>query len=66
MKSNRSRSHLKYLVVVLACVVSMLLHVERAAAAETGYHHGFQLWRWFGRRNDNIAMSFSIRIGVVW
>lgn len=36
------------------------------AAAETGYHHGFQLWRWFGRRNDNIAMSFSIRIGVVW
>ena len=35
-------------------------------AAETGYHHGFQLWKWFGRRNDNIAMSFSIRLGIVW
>jgi len=31
--------------------------------AETGYHHGFQLWKWLGTRNDNIAMSFSIRIG---
>lgn len=31
--------------------------------AETGYHHGFQLWKWLGTRNDNVAMSFSIRIG---
>lgn len=31
--------------------------------AETGYHHGFQLWKWLGAKNDNIAMSFSIRIG---
>ncbi|MBP3426446.1 MAG: hypothetical protein J6K81_07010 [Rikenellaceae bacterium] len=35
-------------------------------AAETGYHHGFQLWKWFGRRNDRIAMSFSIRLGVLF
>ena len=35
-------------------------------AAETGYHHGFQLWKWFGKRNDNIALSFSIRIGYIW
>lgn len=35
-------------------------------AAETGYHHGFQLWDWFGSRNDNIALSFSIRLGFVW
>ena len=34
--------------------------------AETGYHHGFQLWNWFNTKNDNIAMSFSIRLGVVW
>lgn len=34
--------------------------------AETGYHHGFQLWKWLGCRNDNIALSFSIRIGYVW
>ena len=36
------------------------------SASETGYHHGFQLWNWFGRSNDNIALSFSIRLGVVW
>lgn len=35
-------------------------------AAETGYHHGFQLWKWLGKRNDNIALSFSIRIGYNW
>ena len=35
-------------------------------AAETGYHHGFQLWKWFGNRIDNIALSFSIRIGYIW
>ena len=35
-------------------------------ASETGYHHGFQLWKWLGRRNDNIALSFSIRIGYIW
>lgn len=34
--------------------------------AETGYYHGFQTWQWFGRHNDNIAMSFSIRLGVLW
>ncbi len=31
--------------------------------AETGYHHGFALWNLFGSRNDNIALSFSIRLG---
>ena len=31
--------------------------------ADTGYHHGFQVWNWFGTRNDNIALSFSIRLG---
>lgn len=31
--------------------------------AETGYHHGFQLLDHFGLRNDNIALSFSIRVG---
>ena len=35
-------------------------------ASETGYHHGFQLWKWLGKRNDNIALSFSIRIGYTW
>ena len=35
-------------------------------ASETGYHHGFQLWKWLGKRNDNIALSFSIRIGYIW
>ena len=33
-------------------------------AAETGYHHGFALWNVLGTRNDNIALSFSIRLGV--
>lgn len=32
--------------------------------AETGYHHGFALWNLFGHRSDNIALSFSIRLGV--
>ena len=32
-------------------------------SAETGYHHGFQLWKWLGTKNDNVAMSFSIRVG---
>lgn len=32
--------------------------------AETGYHHGFELWHWFGTYNPNIAMSFSIRVGI--
>jgi hypothetical protein len=30
---------------------------------ETGYHHGFQLWDFLGSKNDNIALSFSIRLG---
>lgn len=32
--------------------------------AETSYHHGFELWHWFGAYNPKIAMSFSIRLGV--
>ena len=32
--------------------------------ADTHYHHGFELWHWFNKYNPNIAMSFSIRIGV--
>ena len=32
--------------------------------ADTGYHHGFELWHWFDSYNPNIAMSFSIRVGV--
>ena len=32
--------------------------------AETSYHHGFELWHWFGAYNPNIAMSFSIRLGI--
>ena len=33
-------------------------------AAETNYHHGFELWHWFGREYNNLAMSFSIRLGI--
>ncbi len=33
-------------------------------AADTGYHHGFQLWKYFGSTNKNIALSFSLRLGV--
>ena len=32
--------------------------------ADTGYHHGFELWHWLGSYNPNIAMSFSIRFGI--
>lgn len=32
--------------------------------SDTGYHHGFELWHWLGTYNPNIAMSFSIRLGV--
>ena len=32
--------------------------------SETYYHHGFELWHWFGRVNTNLAMSFSIRLGI--
>ena len=32
--------------------------------AETNYHHGFELWHWFNKVNTNLAMSFSIRLGV--
>ena len=32
--------------------------------AETGYHHGFALWNIFGHRSDNVALSFSVRLGV--
>ena len=38
--------------------------------ADTGYHHGFELWHWIGGYDKsigfhpNIAMSFSIRLGI--
>ena len=32
--------------------------------ADTGSHHGFELWHWFGSEHRNLAMSFSIRLGV--
>ena len=32
--------------------------------AETGYHHSFALWNVFGTRSENIALSFSVRLGV--
>jgi hypothetical protein len=31
--------------------------------ADTGYHHGFQLWDYLGTSHDNIALSFTIRLG---
>ena len=34
--------------------------------SETGYYHGFQTWQWFGSSNDNIALSFSIRLGYLF
>ena len=30
---------------------------------ETGYYHGFQTYDWL---HDNLALSFSIRLGVMW
>lgn len=32
--------------------------------SDTSYHHGFELWHWFGSYNPNIALSFSIRLGI--
>lgn len=32
--------------------------------AETYYHHGFELWHFLGSVNTNIALSFSIRLGI--
>lgn len=38
--------------------------------ADTGYHHGFELWHWIGGYDKeigyhpNVAMSFSIRLGL--
>ena len=32
--------------------------------ADTGYHHGFEVWHWLGSYNPNVALSFSIRLGV--
>ena len=34
--------------------------------AETGYYHGFQTFKWLGKHSDNIALSFSIRLGVLF
>ena len=34
--------------------------------AETGYYHGFQTFDWLGKYSDNIALSFSIRLGVLF
>ena len=31
--------------------------------SDTGYHHGFQLWDYFGTSHDNIALSFTVRLG---
>ena len=31
--------------------------------SDTGYQHGFQLWNFWGSRHDNIALSFSVRVG---
>ncbi len=30
------------------------------------YYHGFQTFNWFGKYSDNIALSFSIRVGVLF
>lgn len=32
--------------------------------AETYYHHGFELWHYLNTVNTNIALSFSIRLGI--
>jgi hypothetical protein len=32
--------------------------------ADTGYHHGFQLWDYFGSSDDHLAVSFSLRFGI--
>lgn len=32
--------------------------------AETYYHHGFELWHFFNTENTNVALSFSIRLGI--
>ena len=34
--------------------------------SETGYYHGFQTFEWLGKHSDNIALSFSIRLGVLF
>lgn len=31
--------------------------------ADTGYEHGFTVWKYLGTYNPHIAMSFSIRVG---
>lgn len=33
-------------------------------SSETFYHHGFELWHWMNAVNTNIALSFSIRLGI--
>ena len=37
---------------------------DAGTPAETYYHHGFELWHWMNRVNENLAMSFSIRLGI--
>ena len=32
--------------------------------SETGYYHGFESWHWLGVQHPQVAMSFSIRLGV--
>ena len=32
--------------------------------SETGYYHGFESWHWSGVTHPQVAMSFSIRLGV--
>ena len=33
--------------------------------ADTGYHHGFELWHWFGKYHSNIAMRFRRGTAVI-
>ena len=32
--------------------------------SETSYHHGFELWHWWGKSSSHLALSFSIRLGI--
>lgn len=32
--------------------------------ADTNYHHGYEVWHWLGGYKPNLALSFSIRLGI--
>lgn len=34
--------------------------------SDTGYHHGFALWDYFGTQHENIAMSFTVKLGYAF